>query len=405
MAASLTLTPSEPAAVRQALERLRELQRRELRSDLDETTALSDKNAPSPETGELDFTDGYDRAFLTITVGLAKRAFELLGVVADEHPQDLVPIPWDMLGDTPEIAANGDVLLQVCSDSVYINEHVLRRVEEELSDVFTITWVVLGHQRYNSRQGRISRKEGRALIGFHDGTSNLRPRQSDDDRSLVFVDPAAVPSYPALPQPGQPNPYGQPQGPQFPTDLRDRPTREPGWTKNGSYCVVRASTIDTARWDRETLGAQERAIGRFKVSGASLDLTDDPAQLDQPPAFATNPGDTRVPLGAHVRKTNPRAAEDLPRRIFRRGYPLIDANAGVLRRGLVFICFARSISTQFEFITRGWTINPDFPTPGTGLDPLRSYEQVIAGGYFFVPPIRAANKPWTWTLPDAPATT
>lgn len=405
LAASLTLIPSDPIAVRQALERLREVQRRELRSDLDETTAQSDKSVPSPETGELDFTDGYDRAFLTITIGLAKHAFELLGIPPDEHPQDLVPIPWDALGDVPEIAANGDVLLQVCSDSMYINEHVLRRVEEELSDVFTLAWVVLGHQRYNSRQGRISRKEGRALIGFQDGTSNLRPRQSDDDRSLVFVDPAAVPSYPALPQPGQPNPYGQPQGPQFPPDLRDRPAREPGWTKNGSYCVVRASTIDMARWDREALGTQEQVIGRFKVSGASLDLTDDPTQLNQPPAFATNPGDTRVALNAHVRKTNPRTAEDLPRRIFRRGYPLIDAAPGALRRGLVFVCFARTISTQFEFITRAWTINPDFPTPGTGVDPLRSYEKVIAGGYFFVPPIRTANKPWTWTLPDAPATT
>ena len=164
---------------------------------------------------------------------------------------------------------------------------------------------------------------------------------------------------------------------------------------------MRASAIDTARWDRETLGTQEQLIGRFKVSGASLDLTDDPAQLDEPPAFAANPADTRVPLHAHVRKTNPRTSDDLPRRIFRRGYPLIDAAPGALRRGLFFICFARSISTQFEFITRGWTINPDFPTPGTGQDPLRSYEQVIAGGS---PPVRSANKPWTWTLPDAPAT-
>lgn len=399
---ALSLKTGDAASAREALERLRTIQHRELRSDLDETTAESDKNAPSPETGELDFTDGYDRAFLTITIGFAKSAFELLGTATDDQPQDLIAIPWDKLADTPEVPTNGDVLIQICSDSIYINEHVLRRVEEELADVFSIAWIVQGHQRYNSRQGRVSHKEGRALIGFHDGTSNLRPRQSDDDRALVFVDPAAVPGYPPLPQPGQPNPYGQSQGPQFPPDLRDRPTREPDWTKNGSYCVVRASTVDTARWDRETLGAQEQVIGRFKVSGASLDLIDDPAKLDEPPAFATNPADTRVALHAHVRKTNPRTAEDLPRRIFRRGYPLIDATTNSLRRGLVFVCFSRSISTQFEFITRAWTINPDFPTPGAGPDPLRSYEQVIAGGYFFIPPVRTATKPWSWILPDAP---
>jgi deferrochelatase/peroxidase EfeB len=43
---------------------------------------------------------------------------------------------------------------------------------------------------------------------------------------------------------------------------------------------VRASTTDTARWDRETLGTQEQTVGRFKVSGAGLDLADDPTQLD-----------------------------------------------------------------------------------------------------------------------------
>ena len=51
LAASLTLTPNEPVGVRQVLDRLRDLQRRELRSDLDETTPQSDKNIPSAETG------------------------------------------------------------------------------------------------------------------------------------------------------------------------------------------------------------------------------------------------------------------------------------------------------------------------------------------------------------------
>jgi deferrochelatase/peroxidase EfeB len=211
-----------------------------------------------------------------------------------------------------------------------------------------------------------------------------------------------VPGYPPLPQPGQANPYGQPQGPQFPSDLRDRPAREPDWTENGSYCVVRASTLDLARWDRETLGTQQHVIGRFKVSGASLDIADESDRLDQPPAFQANPGDTRVPINAHVRKANPRATDDLARRIFRRGYPLIEATVDELRRGLIFICFARSISTQFEFITRGWLTNENFPNPGAGVDPLRSYERVLCGGYFFIPPVTSANRPESWVLPPAP---
>ena len=400
---ALSFTTTEPAAARDAVERLRELQRRELRSDLDETTKDSDKSVPSAETGELDFQDGYDRAFLTVTVGFGRRAFELLGIAADEWPQDLVDIPWSQLGDAPAKPHNGHVVVQACSDSVYINEHVLRRIEEELSDVFTVTWVVQGHQRYNSRQGRVSRKEGRALIGFHDGTANLSPRHDPDDARLVFVDPARVDEYPPLPQPqpGQPNPYGGTQPPQFPPDLRDRPAREPDWTDRGTYMVVRASTIDHTRWDREPLGRQEQIIGRFKVSGASLDLEDDERRIEDEPAFATNVADERVPVSSHVRKANPRTAEDLPRRIFRRGYPLIDATVDGLQRGLIFICFGRTISTQFEFMTRGWTINPNFPRPGTGVDPLREFEQVLCGGYFFVPPLATRNQPWSWVLPPA----
>jgi deferrochelatase/peroxidase EfeB len=75
---------------------------------------------------------------------------------------------------------------------------------------------------------------------------------------------------------------------------------------------VRASTIDHARWDRESLGTQAHVIGRFKVSGASLDLSDDDSQLDQPPSFATNPADVRVPINAHVRKANPAPRRSAP---------------------------------------------------------------------------------------------
>jgi deferrochelatase/peroxidase EfeB len=84
---------------------------------------------------------------------------------------------------------NGGVLLQVCSDSVYINEHALRRVEHELSDVLQVAWTQPGSQRHTSRAGRTSRREGRALTGFLDGTPNLDPRHSAADAKLVFGDP------------------------------------------------------------------------------------------------------------------------------------------------------------------------------------------------------------------------
>jgi hypothetical protein len=66
----------------------------------------------------------------------------------------------------------------------------------------------------------------------------------------------------------------------------------------------------------------------------------------------------------------------------------------------VFVAFGRTISTQFEFITRAWTANPNFPVPGAGVDLLRNFESVLCGGYFFVPPLTASCSPLSWALPS-----
>ncbi len=401
-----TLNATDPAGARDALERLRTLLASELRSNLDETSPASPKEQPSAETGELGFVDGYDRYHLTVTFGLGSGAFDKLGASPDERPQDLVAIPWAQLSDSPtQTAENGDVVLQVCSDSVYVAEHVLRRVDEELGNVLVAVWTLAGHQRHTSRAGRPSREEGRALIGFKDGTSNLNPRREPADARLVFVDPARVGDYPParpVEQPGQPSPYGGPAAPQFPPDLRTPPAREPAWTKDGTYMVVRGSLFDARAWDARPLGDQERTVGRWKVSGQPLDHPDDPhAPMAEPDLLGDATG-AITPLNAHVRKTNPRGPGDQDRRIFRRGYPLLGATgAGGLQRGLLFVCFGRTITTQFEFITRAWTTNPNFPQPGTGPDPLRAIDQVLCGGYFFVPPATNGRQPWSFALPPA----
>ena len=390
-----------PSATRSTLERLRILVHHELRSDLDELTASSPKELPPAETGELGFIDGHDRAHLTITLGVAKSGFDALGVASVDQPQDLILMPWPQLGDAPAVAANGDLVLQICSDNTYINEHVVRRIAEELGDSLRLAWAVTGEQRYTTRAGRTAREEGRALIGFLDGTDNLHPRKQPADAQLVFVDPDRTTSYPALPVSGPSGPYG-PVGPVFPADLRSPPAREPEWTRGGTYMVARASVNDLSTWDRQTLGTQEQIVGRFKVSGAALDLNDDEQLQRDEPYFAQHQDDRRVALNSHIRKANPRRVpEDEMRRIFRRGYSLISAQPATgLLGGLVFICFGRTISTQFEFITRAWTNNPDFPEPGTGVDAIRPFDAtVLAGGYFFVPAVARASQPWTWVLP------
>jgi Dyp-type peroxidase family len=396
------------APTRATLAALRELLHKELQSELDHQDESTDKAQPSPETGELGFSDHYDRQHLTVTLGLGAGCFDALQVGQDQRPADLIPMPWDQLKDAPTITPdNGDFVVQVCADDPYVVEHVLRRIEEELGDRLGLVWVVQGVQRYTTREGRVSTREARALNGFLDGTANLDPKNVDTDRQLVFVnpDPAVIAAYPPLDPSSVPS-YGQPQGPTFPADLRQPPTHEPEWTRGGTYMVVRASVQKTRDWDRaplgDVVGSQEHAIGRWKYSGASLDRDDDPSQLDVEPAFAADQTRVDVAITSHIRKVNPRfKPADALRRIFRRGYPLIEPAPGELQRGLIFVCFARSISTQFEFIVRGWMVNPDFPHPQAGIDELRErFElRVLCGGYFFVPPLQNAQHPWSWVLP------
>lgn len=386
-----------------ALEQLRTIVREELTSDVGEP---ADAAGLASETGELGFVDGYDRAHLTITLGLASTAYDKLRVPAADRPQDLVPIPWSQLGDNPLDPQSGDLVLQICSDSAYVSEHALRHIEASLSGAVQLVWAHTGVQRHTSRAGRTAREEGRAWNGFIDGLSNLNPRREAGDAALVFVDPApaTVAGYPKTPASGQAGPYGQGNVPIFPPDLREHPGQEPESTRNGSYMAVRISQLNLHDWDSQPLQAQEQAVGRSKDKGIALDvLGQTDASATTEPVFASNPDVTDVALNAHIRKANPRTADDQDRRIFRRGYPLYEGSNQGLQRGLIFISFGRTLSTQFEFITRAWLINPNFPHQGAGVDRLREFDSaVLTGGYYFVPPVENERQPWSWHLPAAP---
>jgi Dyp-type peroxidase family len=76
--------------------------------------------------------------------------------------------------------------------------------------------------------------------------------------------------------------------------------------------------------------------------------------------YAGDPQGRACPLGAHVRRANPRDAlpGGAPRtrrhRIIRRGIPYV----GRRRRGLIFVCFNASIARQFE-VVNSWLNNGD----------------------------------------------
>jgi deferrochelatase/peroxidase EfeB len=150
----------------------------------------------------------------------------------------------------------------------------------------------------------------RNLMGFHDGTSNLDPRDPARMARNVWAGPESPP-----------------------------------WMQGGTYLVARRVRIRIEKWDAEQLTEQQLAVGRLKQSGA--------------PIGGINQGDPvvvrRLDPRSHVRLANPRtgiASED--ERILRRGYNYADGldSEGNLDAGLFFVAFQRDPRRQFVSIQR-----------------------------------------------------
>lgn len=189
---------------------------------------------------------------------------------------------------------------------------------------------------------------------------------------------------------------------------------------------------------RRAVGCAARVVGRWP-SGAPLvshPLEDVRPGETYDPAFGfakIDPNGMRCPLGAHVRRANPRdmllpgPVESLKavqrHRLLRRGRAYGPPTAEAIteraksdgqERGLVFVVLNASIRRQFEFVQQTWLNNPKFaglyderdPLASTIHDdnaqmtipgnPVRSKLQGLprfvttrGGGYFFLPGLKA----------------
>jgi len=101
---------------------------------------------------------------------------------------------------------------------------------------------------------------------------------------------------------------------------------------------------------------------------------------------AGDPDGLLCPLGAHIRKVNPRdQATDLgtrertpPRSLLRRGITYATKEGD---KGLLFVAYQSSIVEQFEFLMRQWVNKPDTPRNMAGHDPILSQNR---GRKFFL---------------------
>jgi len=177
------------------------------------------------------------------------------------------------------------------------------------------------------------------------------------------------------------------------------PVPADGWAANGSFVVLRKLYQDVAAFRTlihetgsdfpggpDLLAA--KLIGRWP-DGTPLSLSpdrpdpvlaDDPARINDF-RFADDPEGLRCPVGAHIRRANPRdgagvgGAMTTRHRIVRRGLPYgprlsEGADDDGVDRGLVFVCFAADIERQFEFLQRRWLNDGDVLGLGGDPDPV-----------------------------------
>ncbi|MEX2610953.1 MAG: Dyp-type peroxidase [Gemmatimonadota bacterium] len=203
--------------------------------------------------------------------------------------------------------------------------------------------------------------------------------------------------------------------------------------RNGTYMVFRQLSQDVRgfwsfvdRMSRNANGEQQldecvalasKMVGRWP-NGAPLVLAperEEPAHAGED-AFAyhaTDPHGLRCPVGAHIRRANPRdslapdpgdsTVVSNRHRLLRRGRTygrpvamsmeakdVLEAESYEGERGLHFVCLNTDIARQFEFVQHTWINNPKFEGMYNDVDAVSGDHDKKNAGYFTIPaePVR-----------------
>jgi deferrochelatase/peroxidase EfeB len=301
---------------------------------------------PPVDTGE---ATGLPPSALTLTVGVGPTLFtkngeDRLGLAA-RTPSRLRPLPA-LPGDVLDPArTGGDLCVQACADDPQVAFHAVRNLLRVGRGIVELRWLQLGFA--GNTRTTTDGPTPRNLMGFKDGTRNLRVEDSGELDQFVWV--------------GDEEPQA--------------------WFRGGTYVVARRIRMLIESWDRDHLGDQENVIGRFKGSGAPLTGT---REFDEPGFGAKRQdGEPVIPADAHIRLAAPEANGGM--RMLRRGYAYtdgIDPRTGLLDAGLFFIAFQKDPDKQFIAIQRKLGLQ----------DGLMEYLQHTGGGLWAVLPGAQAGQ-------------
>jgi deferrochelatase/peroxidase EfeB len=294
------------------------------------------QTAPPEDSGE---AIGLSAANLTVTFGFGPSLFEKSALrLRARRPPALKPIP-PLPGDRlDELESGGDICVQACSDDTQVAFHTIRTLARIGQGTVVLRWSQLGFGRTSNTRRR--QETRRNLLGFREGTANLRGEDDEAMRRCVWL--------------------GDGDG--------------PPWMRGGTYMVTRRIRMLLDAWDSTSLREQEHAIGRTKYSGAPLGGDEESDEFD---LNAISGGRPVIPDNAHVRLA---FSIDPDERILRRGYSFsdgIDERSGELDAGTFFVCFQRDPTRQFVAIQRRL---------GTSADGLNKFIRHVGSAVFAVPP-------------------
>ena len=268
------------------------------------------------------------------------------------------------------------------------------------------------NERYDALRARIDESDSVTLAGIQDAAMRLIDGRMQEHFGFIdgFGNPD-VAGAPGLTRPGRgkllPNGKWSPLAPgEFLLGSRNEagetaPTPQPSLLfRNGTFMVYRKLHQNVATFRRylrdegERLGISPDFLGAKMVGrwpdGTPLELSPhhpDPEIVEDPNrntdfVYANDLQGARCPMGAHIRRANPRDALGFGgllvnrRRIIRRGIPYgayTPPNAvgdDGTEHGLIFIAFNASISQQFEFVQQQWMNYGNDFNQGNDKDPL-----------------------------------
>lgn len=252
---------------------------------------------------------------LTLTISLGSTLFEREGQdrfgLRAARPVALHELP-PFAGDTLDPAlCGGDLGVQCCAHDADLARSTLEQLVAASSERVTVRWTQ--HGRLVRHRGDRSDGTPRDLLGFKDGTSNVR-RRSELDRH-VWVS-----------------------------------GRERGWMLGGTFLVARRIRVRLDAWNDLSVADQEQIIGRHRDTGAPLGCEHEFDRLPLPTSRASAP---LLPADSHARLAAPQSNHGAT--MLRRSYSYdnrsSDGNADA-DAGLVFLSYQRDPRRQYVPVQR-----------------------------------------------------